>query len=88
MYLPEAAVRDTLRFVASHPPGSGIVFDFVYRAMIEMIARIDMADVPAAARPFVQRFIDLTRDEPWVFGIPVEASALFLGNSVWSCARQ
>src|SRR5262245_53883708 len=28
MYLPEAGVRDTLRFVASHPPGSGIVFDF------------------------------------------------------------
>jgi methyltransferase (TIGR00027 family) len=34
MYLPEEAVRDTLRFAATHPPGSGIVFDFVYRAMI------------------------------------------------------
>jgi hypothetical protein len=27
--------------------------------MIEMISRIDMANIPAAARPFVQRFIDL-----------------------------
>jgi len=80
MYLPEAAVRDTLRFVASHPPGSGIVFDFVYRAMIEMISRIDMANIPAAARPFVQRFIDLTRNEPWVFGIPVDGARAFLGE--------
>ena len=80
MYLPEAAVRDTLRFVASHPPGSGIVFDFVYRALIEMIARIDMANIPAAARPFVQRFIDLTRNEPWVFGIPVDGERAFLGE--------
>ena len=31
MYVPEDAVRATLRFLASHPPGSGIVFDFVYR---------------------------------------------------------
>jgi O-methyltransferase involved in polyketide biosynthesis len=30
MNLPEEAVRHTLRFVATHPPGSGIVFDFVY----------------------------------------------------------
>lgn len=80
MYLPEAAVRDTLRFVAAHPPGSGIVFDFVYRAMIEMISRIDMANIPAAVRPFVQRFIDLTRNEPWVFGIPVDGERAFLGE--------
>ena len=53
MYLPEEAVRGTLRFVAAHPPGSGIVFDFVYRAMIDMLARIDMANVPEAAKPFV-----------------------------------
>ena len=34
MYLPEEAARETLRFVGAHPPGSGIVFDFAYRAMI------------------------------------------------------
>jgi O-methyltransferase involved in polyketide biosynthesis len=39
MYLPEEAARETLRFVGAHPPGSGIVFDFVYRAMIDMIAQ-------------------------------------------------
>jgi methyltransferase (TIGR00027 family) len=80
MYLPEEAVRGTLRFVAAHPPGSGIVFDFVYRAMIDMIAKIDMANVPEAAKPFVQRFLNLTRDEPWVFGLPVGGEREFLGE--------
>lgn len=80
MYLPEEAVRGTLRFVAAHPPGSGLVFDFVYRAMIDMIAGIDMANVPEAARPFVQRFLNLTRDEPWVFGLPVGSEREFLGE--------
>ena len=81
MYLPEEAARGTFRFVAAHPPGSGIVFDFVYRAMIDMIARIDMATVPEAAKPFVQRFLDLTRDEPWVFGLAVGGEREFLRES-------
>jgi methyltransferase (TIGR00027 family) len=80
MYLPEEAVRDTLRFVAAHPPGSAIVFDFVYRAMIDMIARIDLANVPEAAKAFVERFLKLTRDEPWVFGLPVGGEREFLGE--------
>lgn len=80
MYLPEDAVRGVLRFVAAHPPGSGIVFDFVYRAMIDMIARIDMAKIPDAAKGFVDRFLKLTRDEPWVFGLPVGGEREFLGE--------
>jgi methyltransferase (TIGR00027 family) len=80
MYLPEEAVRGTLRFVGTHPPGSGIVFDFVYRAMIDMIAQIDMAKVPAVAKPFVERFLKMTRDEPWVFGLPVGGEREFLGE--------
>ena len=80
MYLPEEAARGTLRFVAAHPPGSGIVFDFVYRAMIDMIAQIDMAKVPEAAKPFVERFLKLTRDEPWIFGLPVGGEREFLGE--------
>ncbi|HEX5421207.1 MAG TPA: SAM-dependent methyltransferase [Gammaproteobacteria bacterium] len=79
MYLPEDAVRGTLRFVAAHAPGSGIVFDFVYRPLVEMLSRIDVANVPAPARPFVQRFLDLIRDEPWVFGLPVGGERDFLG---------
>jgi methyltransferase (TIGR00027 family) len=78
MYLVEAAVRETLRFVGSHPPGSGIVFDFVYRALIDMLAAIDIANIPTAQRPYVQRFLDLIKDEPWVFGMPVDGEREFL----------
>jgi len=80
MYLPEDAVRETFRFVAAHPPGSGIVFDYVYRAMVDMIARIDMATVPEMAKPFLQRFLDLIKDEPWIFGLPVGGEREFLSE--------
>jgi len=80
MYLPEEAARATFRFVAAHPPGSGIVFDYVYRAMVDMIARIDMATVPEVAKPFLQRFLDLIKDEPWIFGLPVEGEREFLSE--------
>ena len=80
MYLPEEAVRDTFTFVAAHPPGSGIVFDFVYRTMIDTIKSIDLANVPEAARPFVERFLKLTRDEPWIFGLPAGREREFLGE--------
>jgi len=46
--------------------------------MIEMIARIDMANIPAAQKPFVQRFLDLTKNEPWVFGLPIGGEREFL----------
>jgi methyltransferase (TIGR00027 family) len=78
MYLPETAVRQTLQFAGAHPPGSAIVFDYVYRPMIDMIAAIDLAKVPPAAKAFVQRFVDLTRDEPWVFGFPIGGERDFL----------
>jgi methyltransferase (TIGR00027 family) len=79
MYVPEGAVRGTLRFVAAHPPGSGIVFDFVYRPMIDMIAGIDVATLHQAATPF-ERFLNLIRDEPWVFGLPVGGEREYLAE--------
>ena len=78
MYLEEAAIRDTLRFVGSHPPGSGIVFDYVYRPLIDMLAAIDMNNIPAVQRPYVQRFLDLIKDEPWRFGMPASGEREFL----------
>jgi methyltransferase (TIGR00027 family) len=80
MYVPEESVGATLRFVGSQPPGSGIVFDFVYRAMIDLIANIDLNTMPAAARAFANRFMDLIKDEPWVFGVPVGGEREFLAN--------
>jgi methyltransferase (TIGR00027 family) len=80
MYVPEDGVRRTLQFVGLHPPGSGVVFDFVPKAMIDLLASIDIEKVPASARPFLQRFLDLIKDEPWVFGIPLGSVNEFLGE--------
>ena len=78
MYLPEDAVRRTLRFAAAASPGSAIVFDFVYQSMIEAIARIDITKVPEAAKAFFERFLSVTRHEPWVFGLPMDGEREYL----------
>ena len=80
MYVPEEGVRATLRYVASHPPGSAIVFDFMYRPMVDMLRNIDWASVPDSFKPYVRRFLDLIKDEPWVFGIPVGGERSFLSE--------
>jgi methyltransferase (TIGR00027 family) len=80
MYVPEDAVRATFQFVGAQPSGSAIVFDFVYRAVIDMLARIELAAVPEPQRPFVQRFLSLISGEPWVFGIPVSGEREFLAE--------
>ena len=71
MYLPEEAVRATLGFVARHPKGSSVVFDFFYQPMVEKLAMIDMANVSEAVKPIIERFRSLVRDEPWRSGLPV-----------------
>ena len=71
MYVPEEALRAVFRFVAAHAPGSSVVFDFATRSMIEGIKQIDLAAVPPAARPGLERFLNMTRNEPWVFGFTV-----------------
>lgn len=78
MYLTEDAVRDTLRFVATHAPGSTIVFDFVYRPLVEGLRKIDVAALPEATRPMMERFLELIRDEPWEFGFPLAGEHAFL----------
>jgi methyltransferase (TIGR00027 family) len=80
MYLPEAALQSTLRFVAAHVPGSSLVFDFATRAMVEGIQRIDLASIPAAARASTERFLDMIRDEPWLFGIPLDEEKSYLAD--------
>jgi methyltransferase (TIGR00027 family) len=80
MYMPEAALRDTFRFVASHVPGSSIVFDFATRAMVEGIKQIDLASIPPTARAGLERFLNLIRDEPWLFGFPVDGEKELLAE--------
>jgi methyltransferase (TIGR00027 family) len=70
MYLTEPALRETFGLIARHPAGSTVVFDFVSSTMIQMIRSIDLRLLPAPMRAFAERFLYLTRDEPWLFGIP------------------
>jgi methyltransferase (TIGR00027 family) len=81
MYVPEPGVQATLRYVAGHPPGSAIVFDFMYRPVIDMLRNINWATVPDSFKPMAQRFLNLIKDEPWVFGIPVDGERAFLGDA-------
>jgi methyltransferase (TIGR00027 family) len=80
MYLPEAALRTTLQFIASHVLGSSLVFDFATRAMVEGIQRIDLASIPAADRASTERFLDMIRDEPWLFGISLDEETSYLAE--------
>ncbi len=81
MYVPEEAVRATFAFVAAHPPGSSVVFDFVSRPMVDFLASGNLDSIPEAARAGYQRFINLLKDEPWVFGIPVDGERAFFAGT-------
>jgi methyltransferase (TIGR00027 family) len=70
MYLPEAAVEETLRWVAGQAPGSTIVFDFVGAMIIKFMTSVDLSMLPEAARQAIARLRRLTAGEPWIFGIP------------------
>jgi len=80
MYVPAEALQATLRFVAAHAPGSRIVFDFCTQAMIEGLRRMNVQALPPAARPSMERFVELIRDEPWVFGIPLDSEREFMAG--------
>ena len=80
MYMPEEALRDTFRFLASHAPGSSVVFDFATRAMVEGLKQIELASIPPAARAGLERFLNMLKDEPWLFGLPVGGEKEFLAE--------
>jgi methyltransferase (TIGR00027 family) len=80
MYVPEEALGATFRFVASHASGSSVVFDFATRAMVEGIKQIDLASLPPAARSGLERFLNVIKDEPWVFGFPLDGEKELLAE--------
>jgi methyltransferase (TIGR00027 family) len=87
MYLEEAALRQTLQLIATHPAGSSVVFDFVSSVMLQMIQGINLSVLVSPMREFAERFLHLTRDEPWKFGFPfrqerdyIESLALSVGE--------
>ena len=71
-------MRATLALVASHRAGSRVVFDFVSSAMIAGMKNIDLSQVADIARPFLERFLKLIRDEPWEFGFPLNAEKTYI----------
>jgi methyltransferase (TIGR00027 family) len=70
MYLPEAAVEETLRWVAAQAPGSTIIFDFVGAMVIQFMANIPWDKLPEVAKKGVERLQRLEAGEPWIFGLP------------------
>ena len=81
MYVPEGALRAVFRFLAAHAPGSSVVFDFATRTMVEGIKQINLAAVPPPARPSIERFLNLIKDEPWLFGFPVGGEREWLADT-------
>lgn len=80
MYVEEEALRATFRFFAAHAPGSSVVFDFATRTMIDGMNAVDLEKLPALARPPVERILKMIRNEPWVFGIPLDGEKAFLAG--------
>ena len=78
MYLPEAAVEETLRWVAAQASGSTIIFDFVGAMVIQFLANIPWDRLPEAARKPVERLQRLEAGEPWIFGFPNDGEREFL----------
>jgi methyltransferase (TIGR00027 family) len=78
MYLPEAAVEETLRWVAAQAPGSTIIFDFVGAMVIQFMATADLSKFPEAAQKAFERLRRLTAGEPWIFGLPDTGEREFL----------
>ena len=73
-YIPEDAIRSTLRFVATgSAPGSSIVLDGKQKSFIDWVnSNIASPEkVPQALRPTLahqKRMVDF--GEPWIFGFP------------------
>jgi methyltransferase (TIGR00027 family) len=83
MYLPETAVEDNLKWLAAQAPGSSIVFDFVYRAVLDQIAfisKLPPEQLPEQARQAITRILNLESGEPWIFGIPAGQETEFLAK--------
>ncbi|MEJ0099444.1 MAG: hypothetical protein WDO12_06765 [Pseudomonadota bacterium] len=48
--------------------------------MIDGIRNLDLAQLPPDARPPLQRLLDMIRNEPWVFGIALDAEREFFAS--------
>ena len=79
-YLPEQAIRETLRFVSGSAPGSAIVFDAKRKSFIDWLtANVDYPGrVPPAFRTVLTQEQNRRKwKEPWIFGFPDGREAAF-----------
>src|SRR5690606_13489160 len=44
------------------------------------LEQIDLASVPPPARRSLERFLSMIRDEPWLFGFPIDGTEGFLAE--------
>jgi len=72
MYLPEDVTRETFRWIASHsPPGSSVVFDYVFSKVIPMLANVPVGKIPdGPPKEAFLRWKRLLENEPWLGGLP------------------
>ncbi len=80
MYLPEAAVEETLRWVAAQALGSAIVFDFIGAMILKFMTTVDLNQLPEVAKLAISRLQRLEAGEPWIFGFPDADEREFLGK--------
>lgn len=83
MYLPEETLSELLRFLAAQAPGSSVVFDFATQGMVAGLRTMSSAMLPQAARKTFERFLDMIKDEPWLFGFPVGEEEEYLADLGW-----
>src|SRR5262249_40047367 len=80
MYLTEQAVAETLRWIGAQAKGSVLVFDFVYRSVLEFLKSASIDRLPEPAQRAVNRIRKLEVGEPWLFGIPNGEEREFLAQ--------
>jgi methyltransferase (TIGR00027 family) len=85
MYLPAAAVHDTLRWIGSvAAPGSAVVFDYAGESAIKFFAKfesnVDIGALPDAVKIAIERFRRMIAAEPWIFGLPDDGEKEFLAE--------
>jgi methyltransferase (TIGR00027 family) len=74
MYLPEAAIEETLSWIGAQAPGSAVVFDFIYRGLLHFVTTISLDQLPEGAKQAIARLRKLEAGEPWIFGFPATES--------------
>jgi len=80
MYLTEDAVAETLTWIAAQATGSVLVFDFVYRSVLEFLKSANIDRLPEDVQRAVNRIRKLEVGEPWLFGIPNGEEKEFLAR--------